>query len=281
MPLQDELAAYRTFADTEPTKEGVTVFVREYGPLGVWESLDTGPGPAVRGEALMDWTGEILAMKDALDVWDCYKEDNTKQLAKWIRFGPSGRAFSSVVFERPDRGTIIVGENDRPELWPYVLDARKGDALKLAGLFFVQGEINQRLTEHAAPRLLYNPSSGCLELRLWPKNLLGALWVQFGRAVDGGKNYERCSTCGKWFEVSPEGMRPDAKYCSVNCRVRAGREREAETIRRGRAGEDVESIAELIGSNNPDTVRRWLQAAGIKPVEKSTRRGRRKTGGKK
>ena len=126
-----------------------------------------------------------------------------------------------------------------------------------------------------APRLLYNPDDDQVEQHLWPKNLLGAIWLQFARAVEIDKpDYGRCEACQKPFEVSPEGMRPETKYCGVKCRVRADRKRAAETLRLGQAGKDVESIAKEVGSAE-DTVRRRLSKAKIKPVEKPTRRRRK------
>jgi len=55
-----------------------------------------------------------------------------------------------------------------------------------------------------------------------PKNLLGAIWIQFEEAVTDNKKFEKCA-CKKWFEVSGKAARSDKKHCSATCRTKAHR----------------------------------------------------------
>lgn len=254
-PLRDELALFRAFADTPPTQAGIEAFVEAYGTLGIRQRLRSNKNP--NGEAFADWRTEIEEMRDALDVWEALRNEPAR-VREWFRFGPAGDgAVASVVFERGGAASVVVSETDRPELWQAVLDAPKRKALNLAASFYVQAAINDRLTRYAAPRLLYNPDTGEQELRIVPGNLLGALWWQFARAVEGGKGYARCEVCGGWFEVSTEGKRPEAKHCSTNCRVKAYRARQGQARDRAAAGEPVEDIATDLGSDI-ETVRGWI-----------------------
>jgi hypothetical protein len=56
-----------------------------------------------------------------------------------------------------------------------------------------------------------------------PRNLLGAIWMQFEQAVLGNKEFRRCLECGEQFEVSLQAARADKKRCSDACRAKAYR----------------------------------------------------------
>src|SRR5262245_51298715 len=70
-PLEEFTGLFRTFAETEPTKEGVLAFANQFGPLGA--------GPLVEGmkdevwasqgvvhDLLEDWQEEIPLMRKAI-----------------------------------------------------------------------------------------------------------------------------------------------------------------------------------------------------------------------
>jgi len=238
-PLRDELALFRTLADTEVSQEGVAGFFRRYGMLSSSASLlgpsgSRRPQPARYGEPLSLWYDEIGAMRSALELWGA----KPPKLRKWIRVEPSRVLLDR--WEDAREVATIASEDRRPTLWGQIANPKLGKVrrLQLAALFHIQETTNKRLREHAGPRLLFNPKAGQVELHLLPQNLLGAMWLQFARAVEGDKEYRRCVTCGGWFEVSPEGMRPEAKHCRTACRMRAYRKRKKKqaTKKRTRRG---------------------------------------------
>ena len=273
-PLRDELALFRSFADVPRTEQGIEAFVHAHGHLGILKFIKHAGCP--QGEALADWCIEIQNMRAALDIWDALRGD-PQLLDEWLSVQLDGNGgIAGVIFERWGGRGIVVSEIQRPELWQQVLDAPKSDALRLGALFFVQNAINMRLEKHVAPRLLYTPQ-GALELRLVPHNLLGAMWLQFGQAVEGDKDYARCVVCHRWFERSPQAKRPEAKHCSTSCRVKAYRGRQEEARRRAADGESVKAIAVDIGSD-VETVRGWIKKAGIEENnEKASSRRRRRS----
>ncbi len=158
----------------------------------------------------------------------------------------------------------ITSDTFRTPLHGYILGQPRDVALRRAGQFFVQQEINSRLEKTAARKLLYNPESNQLELRLTPTNLLGALWLQFARAVEASKTYRRCPVCTQWFQVSVKGKRRHSTYCSDRCRVKAYQDRRSKAVARAAAGESPSSIAEALGSEL-DTVLGWIKQPDEEP----------------
>ena len=67
-------------------------------------------------------------------------------------------------------------------------------------------------------------------LSLKPTSLLSAMYLQFSSAIvgfEGITSIRKCEACGTWFEVSPRAGRPEKKYCSDACKMRAYRNRKS------------------------------------------------------
>jgi hypothetical protein len=82
--------------------------------------------------------------------------------------------------------------------------------------------VNTHLRERVSPQLYVAEPDRPPQLGFGPHHLLGALWLQLGRAIDGEKTYRRCPTCHKLFEVSREratGKRRQARFDTDVCRV--------------------------------------------------------------
>ncbi len=266
-PLHEELAAFRAFAELDPTRDNIASFVGKFGVLLHKHSLllpeEAVPQPTQFGEALALWEAETRTMRHLVDVADAL--ENPERLSKWISHEPpTGDISQALVYRREEIVAEIASDNFRTSLLGYIVGEPPDVALPRAGQFLVQQHINRRLEKYAAPRLLYSPESDQLELRLMPTNLLGALWLQFARAVEASKTYRRCRVCKQWFEVSVEGKRRHSTYCSDRCRVKAYRDRRKEAVDRSAAGESPRSIAEALGSEL-DTVLGWIKAQHQEP----------------
>ena len=272
-PLHEELAAFRTFADLDPTRDNVASFVRKFGVLLHENSRSllvperASPKPSQFGEPLLLWEAETRAMRYALDVADAL--DQPRKLSEWVSLDPPTGDFSRAFFYREEeagseRFSEIASDTFRTSLLGYIVGQPRDAALSRAGKFFVQQEINRHLERNAAPKLLYNPESDQLELRLMPTNLLGALWLQFARSVEASKTYRRCRVCKQWFEVSVAGKRRQSIYCSDRCRVKKYRDRRNEAVARAAAGESPHSIAKALGSEL-DTVLGWIKQPDQEP----------------
>ena len=125
-------------------------------------------------------------------------------------------------------------------------------------LHYVQSKINDKLEGRASPRLLWDAKRARLGLYIVPAGLIGALWLQFARAVERDSQFRRCAECGIWFELAPGTARSDKLYCSTPCRTKAYRKRQAEAVRLHAEGHAVEDIALRLESD-PGTVRGWIE----------------------
>jgi hypothetical protein len=62
-------------------------------------------------------------------------------------------------------------------------------------------------------------------LRLTPKTLRSAIWLNFAQAVAENQKFKKCEECPNWFEIGPRGGRPEKVFCSNVCQMRAYRKR--------------------------------------------------------
>jgi hypothetical protein len=111
---------------------------------------------------------------------------------------------------QPDRGEDVSFVLEHAEAFRSWLNASKGRRTKVAALI---GNESVKFANLEAS-LKIGPS-GVLQLRILPKNLLSALWVQLAETLAGGAKIRSCTHCGQWFEAGPgTGRRLDAKFCS-------------------------------------------------------------------
>jgi len=64
-------------------------------------------------------------------------------------------------------------------------------------------------------------------LRMRPKNLLGAMYLQLAQDFTGERTYRKCETCDVWFEIGTgdNANKATRVYCSDACRLKAYRRR--------------------------------------------------------
>jgi hypothetical protein len=62
---------------------------------------------------------------------------------------------------------------------------------------------------------------GRVSVKVGPRRLLDALWLQLGHSLAGGDKWIECKGCGVWFPVGgTSGKRLVAKFHSDECRIR-------------------------------------------------------------
>ena len=153
---------------------------------------------------------------------------------------------------------VIADERLDPEILARFVP---GDPIGPA-LHCMQSLINEHLHHRASPRLLWEHERDRLGLYIVPEGLIGALWLQFARAVERDAKFRQCAECGTWFEVAPGRGRADKQFCSTACRTRAYRKRQAEAARLHGEGRSIEDIARELESD-PDTVRGWIERKAL------------------
>jgi hypothetical protein len=230
-PLEKFPALFRTFADVPATEEGILAFANEYGSLGIGHGiiLDVhGPDNELLiggGEPLKTWVEQVHAMQRAIAVWDAFEAGDLSKLREVIRVDKQEQHIRAIYLDKRERdvsGAVIFdSEHYDRGLSPFISPT---DVFRPA-LFYVQQIINERLQPHTSTRLLYTPEQDRLRIHVVPTNLLGCLWLQFARAIDGNKHYRRCRECGRWFEISLDAYRTSKEFCSNACRSKAYRGR--------------------------------------------------------
>ena len=188
-PLEDEPALFRTFAETDD----IPAFANKFGHLG----MDTELVPSMertRAERMRDWGAEISGMRQCLEAWDSYRNSKVTKL---------------------------------PDDWEHIDPWPQGIVPESEKLFaFLQHHVRPRIQAHTESTFIHDPAlkqAIPLEVVVSPKNLLGAIWLQFALALEEYPKQRKCEICGRWFAVSPRGNRANVAYCSTRCRSSAYR----------------------------------------------------------
>jgi hypothetical protein len=275
-PLSAFSGLFRMFAGLAPAPEPIKGFADRFGPLGgnlvchiPLHDQATAKGSSLgTGEAMGSWVREILIMQHAIDLWESARQGDVERLGRIIFWEPDGSGVQidthpelerGEMPERPaqvDRGWIAATHIGDDVLGRFV----PGDLIKPA-LHHLQSVINEQLHRRASPRLLWDANRERLGLYIVPAGLIGALWLQFARAVERDSQFRQCAECGIWFELARGTARSDKLYCSTPCRTKAYRKRQAEAVRLRGEGHSIEDIARELESD-PDTVRGWIERKG-------------------
>ena len=260
-PLLKRRTLFATFAETPPTEDRILAFANEYGLLGsscialqpesiMLEGDPASPIPGLRdnlvfdsvgvGESFESWTSEITAMRRALELWTAARDSKLAALRRML--APDNIKEAEKEFQT--RVNTPVGLFPWPDvslslsIAPY---SKADNRCSLMAWLELQETISCRLSKHVVCRIVYSADDRRPRLRFIPKTLLGALWLQFARAVDGGKEDRTCAYCSDWIEPMEQG-RVTRRYCSDACRRKAfdARKRKGGVVRaKGVAGKEV------------------------------------------
>ena len=205
-PLQKFTGLYRSFAELNNQDE-ILRFANKYGLLLIPVFLEF-------SDSLEFWEDEIQRLRSAVKLWDAIPEKGHAYLKEVIKWKKSPKRVL-YMYSESNWKTI-----DRIDTTGFQI--KFGDLVWPAYLH-LQDVINNALNDRVAPKMLWDESN---ELKLFhvPKNLLGAMWLQFADAVTYNLEYRACGWCGKPFEVT-RSTRSDRLYCSNSCRVSASRKR--------------------------------------------------------
>lgn len=255
---------FMTFAQLEPNTESVLAFASRYGHLGVERFLgditQDGRESKVIGEPFLAWRQEIEVMKHALDAWDMSRKNLVGKLRRHVH-RERGNVEYDPLTDVPEKGRPIWSLPTRIPT-PNRVSPDLGEVLggfsdgKIARLY-MQSQIDMRLSKHCALAMIADADYSGLRLHAVPRNLLGALWLQFAFAVSGSSNLRKCKMCPTWFEVSSGARRPHSIYCSDACKVRGYRELIARARGLKTQGKSVPAIAAEL-HRTPTRIKKWV-----------------------
>jgi hypothetical protein len=249
-PFKHRPALFKQLAEAEPTETGILTFANRHGLLGPGELLKLkSERTGVKGEPLAVWTTAIGSLRELLCIWELARKGNQQALAEWIRW-EGGAA----IYRSPHGGwEIISSQNVHAELLGRFTP---GDLVQPA-LYFLQRAVNTELERHTTARLLWDASK--LVMRISAKSLIGAIWLQLARAIEGGRDHRQCQYCRNWIEVGGNRTaRADSKFCSATCKANAHRRKKEEVRRLYAAGKPVREIADQMGVDDRK-IREWTK----------------------
>jgi hypothetical protein len=240
-PLSESLI-WIQFAELAPTEAALLQFAQQYGRLGgrlerqltgflrlprdfIPEPLEfpdpDAPGSWVEflGESVDDWITEIKKIKPLFEFWKLLRSGDSLKLADKIKvrkinrrqqlhflgdFAPIGDGFTERVLIDDD--------------WWY--PAWKKQDWETLTRMFLHEQVTQELHGLVTARMIWDYKMNRSSLVIAPSSLLGVVWLQFARALEGeerGTIFRQCANCGKWLDIR-SGERADRKYCDDNCR---------------------------------------------------------------
>jgi hypothetical protein len=199
------------------------------------------PKKSALGERFETWRYEIVAMQHAIRLWEALKLHDGQALHAC--FTPEDQRLPITISLSPnnpwpwDVEMLQTTAQFRQEEWQEELFFRfpgPGIPTDIAGYALVWWRtlVHSHLQDHTGTRLDYVPDSTAA-LPMEPANLLGALWLQLARAMEGKGRQQRCPQCKQWFVVPAKARCASTTYCSTRCRVRAARQRQAHAVQGG------------------------------------------------
>jgi hypothetical protein len=282
-PLQENTGLFMSFAKLDPTEDAILSFANQYGSLYEDMACYGRPGQ----EHFMAWRAEIWDLSSAVELWLLVRRGDIAKLADRIKWGEEEdgdprtgdlRMEPFVAYMPPPpnpRKTQIASSR----LNSHLMKRFPTGNLLLPAMQHVRWLVNRRLKLHVSPKLNDDASGNDpakdFILQLEPKNLSGAIWLQFTQAVIGGREFLECAGCHNWFEVPRGRFRKDKTVCSPRCRARVYRMRADEANKMRSKGKTLPEIAEAIGVPQKQ-VNKWLSISkrgeGKTHAKKTTRK---------
>lgn len=249
-PLKSETGLFRVFSSLNGTEADLLAFANQYGPLV----------PTTRRQyhrySLRRWKQLIAYMRFLVQLWDAARGHDTAFLKRHV-------VITNGKMQWPKPMSIARFRRMRSDPLEYEFPGPPKDlnlvnaALYLVNIGVALGFEESDQGNRLQMRVNWSPKAGLL-LRLHPRDLLTAIWLQFALAVTGDKQYRACDACGKSYEIAPDTARTNKVFCSNRCKVRAYRERKARAVEMRLAGSTPRQIARALDSDVA-TVSGWIQ----------------------
>lgn len=231
-PLKDFPGLFQIFAKTSPAPSSILGFANKFGFLTDQEDVELpfgqlfvpelfGDDMPVHAEPLVMWLEEIVLMNEAIKLWQLARDGDVKGLSKFLRWSDGVLGYWSDNNGLEPEFALIT--NMQISL-SRALSFKEGDVIEPA-IFLAATIVNKSLESRVSPNLEMTPDDMTPRLVVRPLNLLGGMWLQLARAIDGEKEYRTCEHCGKWLEIGTGSYSRARRFCSNACRVAQGRAR--------------------------------------------------------
>lgn len=242
-PFDEQTGLFRNFAEIHSDKDIIT-FANRFGPLGA--DLSTAIVDVVPEEP---WKmGTSLFWAEPIEYWRAEAEDMARViiLSELIQAGDR-TVFTTQLTRGAARLKIKTGSPHDKRLEKVWILAKKAEDPEQFQKIAQTGQQDwpERLLAqwlesglHGRTNFGVTGTITGLAPTMTPMGLIGALWLQATLAIAGKANFLQCRECRTWFEVSTKVARPDKRFCSNACRMRAYRQRKKDHRAKGGEGRE-------------------------------------------
>jgi hypothetical protein len=252
---------FKRLAEVQETQDGIRGFANQFGLLGdtrlASRDRSAKMSALITGEDIDLWSGSIQRMKQALQLWEGIRDEDTQELDRLLRkfglpHGPGPMVRKTPFHYGSAPGVPGMTRNAR-------IDTR--DPLTAARLLLGVW-MGHSLQRQVSPRPLWNPQEERYVIRILPLTLQGAIWWQFARAVAGEIQFRPCKVCGGLMEIAVGGAgggrRSHAQFCSGKCRQKDQREKVKRAQEMKARRKTDREIARHF-KTGIDSIKRWLR----------------------
>jgi hypothetical protein len=227
----DVPALFGKFADLDPSQDAILQFANQYGFLREMR------GP----ELLSEWEHEIRSLSQAVLLWEWLKNRQTSELQRFFTWEGDRLTAPEMYDERtqtwrkvilstlPVKSFLELGQKpDKPGYWSLGPSFKPNDVKKPARAL-IEHMVSRRLGQEIHAGFSHG------EIYMWPKSLIGAMWLQFAEAIAGKTEYIRCVVCRKWIRLKQKAKGKGKIYCSNRCKQAAKRRKLKQKMRSKRS----------------------------------------------
>lgn len=228
-PSRLPIALFLQFAEISGEEVRVVEFANEYGSLGgditsnfrpAFSIPGLGAGYPWFGEDIELWMQESSKMSMAFDLWNSVRSGDISPLERCLVLDGDTCGFVD-----SDRWGVRMKPICTSDYEPQRRLHVEKEGAEAGARFVIRDIISAGLSNRFNQSFEWDSEGRAMSLKVRPTSLIGALWLQCAESISVETDYARCDSCSKWFLVTPGAGRPDKKFCSDACRMRAYRER--------------------------------------------------------
>lgn len=248
---------YLQFAKIKQTTKAALTFAKTYGFLSKADDEEY-------SETVSSWLSEACYLQLAIELWEVVSgNEDLASNFKWDKdkFIYRGTKYTLIIQAQPT-GLVTAApfSSDGKTVtfnFPKIINLKESEKRHVI-LIYLQRIINEHV-EHSC-ELFTELANGHLESKLYPADLLTAVWLQFSQSIQDNQRFKQCPApeCGGWFLIGKKTARKSRVYCSTACKVRAARQKVKEAKQLFDDGTAVENIAIQLNADL-DAVKGWIK----------------------
>ncbi|MHB9038543.1 MAG: hypothetical protein ACYC64_17970 [Armatimonadota bacterium] len=232
---------YRRFGQLLMSRQSIQEFVNKHGFLGITETITLSDGQSADGskwseiqsvEFVCDWVREMTVMKSALKVLDCIdgiiEECNDGLERSFYHHHGSWYAASHLLQQYGEQGRapwIELGTWAAED--SSVFGSIEPNDTQRAATEFLRILANKQMKGRVSAYSVWDDVETKTTLTFKPDTLLGAIWLQFARALTRAENMRVCIECGILFEY----VRKSRMFCGEACQKRYSRRKARQAVK--------------------------------------------------